>query len=208
MSLVLQAKILRVLQEREIERLGGEERIPVDVRVVAATHRDLAERIVEGEFREDLYYRLAVVRLHLPPLRERGGDVRALSLHYAARYSEEYGQRVRYMATAALERLEGHGWPGNVRELRNVVERAVLAAPGDTVRAEEIELDLPRRAAAGGVTLPGYHPGLSMAEVEKLHLARVLEEANGHLGRTAEVLGLHRNTVSRKAQEYGLVGTR
>jgi DNA-binding NtrC family response regulator len=208
MSLVLQAKILRALQEREIERLGGEERIPVDVRVVAATHRDLAERIARGEFREDLFYRLAVVRLHLPPLRERGADVRALALHYAARYAAEYGGRVRFIATAALERLEGHEWPGNVRELRNVVERAVLTAPGDTVRVEEVELDRPRRAAVSGATLPGYHPRLSMAEVEKLHIARVLEEEKGHLGRAAEVLGMHRNTVSRKAQEYGIVGER
>jgi two-component system response regulator HydG len=204
MSLVLQAKILRVLQEREIERLGGEERIPVDVRVVAATHRDLAERIAEGEFREDLFYRHAVVRLHLPPLRERGADVRTLALHYAARYTADYGRRVRFMATAALERLEGLGWPGNVRELRNVVERAVLAARGDTVRVEDIELDPPRRAAATGAALPGYHPRLSMAEVEKLHIERVLAEANGHLGRAAEVLRMHRNTLARKAREYGI----
>jgi DNA-binding NtrC family response regulator len=126
MSLVLQAKILRALQEREIERLGGDERIAVDVRVVAATHRDLPARIAAGEFREDLFYRLAVVRLHLPPLRERGGDVRALALHYAAHYAAAHGRPVRHIASAALERLELHAWPGNVRELRNVMERAVL----------------------------------------------------------------------------------
>lgn len=204
MSLVLQAKILRVLQEREIERLGGEERIPVDVRVVAATHRDLAQRIAEGEFREDLFYRLAVVRLHLPPLRERGADVRSLALHFAAHYAAEYECAARFIASAALERLEEHEWPGNVRELRNVLERAVLTAPGDTIRLEDIELDRRRGVIREGEALPGYHGRLTMAEVERLHIARVLEEVGGHLGRAAEVLGMHRNTVSRKAQEYGI----
>ena len=208
MSLVLQAKILRVLQEREIERLGGEERIPVDVRIVAATHRDLPARIAEGEFREDLFYRLAVVRLHLPPLRERGADVRALALHYTARYAVEFGRGIGFIAASALVRLEGHGWPGNVRELRNVLERAVLTAPGDTLRQEDIELDAPRGEVAEGEVLPGYHARLSMAEVEKLHIERVLDETRGQLGRAAEILGLHRNTVSRKAQEYGILEER
>jgi DNA-binding NtrC family response regulator len=208
MSLVLQAKILRALQEREIERLGGEERIRVDVRVVAATHRDLDERMRAGEFREDLYYRLAVVRLRLAPLRERPGDVRELALHYAARFAAEYGRPLRWLDAAALERMEAHPWPGNVRELRNVLERAVLVAEGDTLRAVDVALDPPRSAASGGAVLPGYSPMLSMAEVERLHLARVLEEVEGHLGRAAEVLGMHRNTVSRKVQEYGLEGGR
>jgi DNA-binding NtrC family response regulator len=204
MSLVLQAKILRSLQEREIERLGGEERIAVDVRIVAATHRDLAVRISEGEFREDLYYRLAVVRLHLPPLRERGGDVRQLALHFAAVYASEYQRPIRFISTAALERLEGHAWPGNVRELRNVMERAVLTARGDTVREEDVELDRRAEAEPEGERLPGYGPRLSMEAVERLHISRVLREVEGQLGRAAEVLGLHRNTVARKAREYGI----
>ena len=207
MSLVLQAKILRALQEKEIERLGGEERIPVDVRVIAATHRDLGERIAAGDFREDLYYRLAVVRLHLPPLRERTGDVRALVLHFAAHFAREYARPLRWIAVEALERLEAHRWPGNVREMRNVVERAVLAATGDTLLGEHIELDAARpRPSMVAAPLPGYTPLLSMAEVEALHLARVLAEVDGHLGHAAEILGMHRNTVSRKAQEYGLRG--
>ena len=205
MSLVLQAKILRALQEREIERLGGEERIRVDVRVVAATHRDLAERMAEGSFREDLYYRLAVVRLHLPPLRERRGDIRKLALHYAARLVAEHGRAVRYIESAALERLEGHDWPGNIRELRNSVERAVLLARGEVIRPEDIELDGPRgRPSTAGEALPGYSPRLSLAEVEALHIRRVLEEVDGQLGRAAEMLGVHRNTVARKIAEYGL----
>ncbi|MFL5386994.1 MAG: sigma-54 interaction domain-containing protein [Longimicrobiaceae bacterium] len=209
MSLVLQAKILRALQEREIERVGGEERISLDVRVVAATHRDLAALIAEGEFREDLFYRLAVVRLHLPPLRERRGDVRALVLHYAARFARAYGRPLRAVSDEALARLEAHPWPGNVRELRNAVERAVLLATGDVLLPAHLELDAPRGAApaAAGPTLPGYTPELSMAEVEALHLRQVLERVDGHFGRAAEQLGMHRNTVSRKAMEYRIIGT-
>jgi len=206
MSLVLQAKILRALQERVIERLGGNEGIPVDVRVVAATHRDLQERIGSGAFREDLYYRLAVVRVHLPPLRERGMDMRDLALHFAGRFTRQYGAALTGISSAALERLERHHWPGNVRELRNVLEGAVLAARGETLREEHLRLDPPRlEAAAPGQALPGYRPDLSMEEVEALHIARVLESVDHHFGRAADILGMHRVTVSRKAQQYGLV---
>jgi DNA-binding NtrC family response regulator len=206
MSLVLQAKILRALQEREIERVGGEERIPLDVRVVAATHRDLAALIASGDFREDLFYRLAVVRLHLPPLRERVGDLRPLAMHYAARFARAYGRPLRAVSEEALERLGAHAWPGNVRELRNVVERAVLMVPGDMLLPEHLEMDV-RAAEAGpaGAALPGYSPEMSMAEVEALHIGQVLERVGNHFGRAAEVLGMHRNTVSRKAMEYGIV---
>jgi DNA-binding NtrC family response regulator len=208
MSLVLQAKILRALQEREIERVGGEERIPLDVRVVAATHRDLSALIASADFREDLFYRLAVVRLHLPPLRERRGDVRALALHYAARFAHAYARPLRAVGEDALARLEAHAWPGNVRELRNVVERAVLLATGDVLLPEHLELDARAGAEppiAAGETLPGWTPELSMAQVEALHIARVLERVGGHFGRASEVLQMHRNTVSRKAMEYGIV---
>ncbi|HEX8696714.1 MAG TPA: sigma-54 dependent transcriptional regulator [Longimicrobium sp.] len=205
MSLVLQAKILRALQEREVERVGGEERIPLDVRVVAATHRDLSALIAAGDFREDLFYRLAVVRLHLPPLRERPGDLRPLALHYAARFARAYGRPLRAVSEEALERLTAHAWPGNVRELRNVLERAVLLAAGDTLLPEHLEIDARGAPQAAGATLPGYSPDLSMAAVEALHLRVVLEQVGGHFGRAAERLGMHRNTVSRKAVEYGIV---
>jgi len=208
MSLVLQSKILRALQEREIERVGGEERIALDVRVVAATHRDLAASIAAGDFREDLFYRLAVVRLHLPPLRARPGDLRPLALHYTARFARAYGRPLRAVSEEALERLAAHPWPGNVRELRNVLERAVLLATGDTLLPAHLELDGPGAAApepAPGTALPGYSPELSMAQVEALHLRQVLDRVGGHFGRASEVLGMHRNTVSRKAAEYGIV---
>jgi DNA-binding NtrC family response regulator len=210
MSLVLQAKILRALQEREIERVGGEERIPLDVRVVAATHRDLAALIASGDFREDLFYRLAVVRLHLPPLRERRGDVRALALHYVARFAREYARPLRAVSEDALARLQAHAWPGNVRELRNVVERAVLMASGDVLLAEHLELDAragaePRAEGDGGPALAGWSPEMTMAQVEALHIREVLARVDGHFGRAAEILQMHRNTVSRKAMEYGII---
>ncbi|HEY0154414.1 MAG TPA: sigma-54 dependent transcriptional regulator [Longimicrobium sp.] len=205
MSLVLQAKILRAVQEREIERLGGEERIALDVRVVTATHRDLPALIASGDFREDLYYRLAVVRLHLPPLRERPGDLRPLALHYAARFARVYGRPVRAISEGALERLASHRWPGNIRELRNALERAVLIAPGEVVLPEHVDLGAAPPGEAQGIALPGYSPTLSFAEMEALHLRQVLEHAEGQIGRAAEILGVHRNTVTRKALEYGIL---
>ncbi len=208
MSLVLQAKILRALQERQVERLGGEEKIPVDVRIVAATHRDLRAAMESGEFREDLYYRLAVVRLHLPPLRERGADVEALALHYLARFAAEYGRPLRHVSGSALDLLSAHPWPGNVRELRNAMERAVLLSTGETIRPQHLELEAghDRRVLTPGSSLPGYNAKLSMAQVEALHMEQVLNAVARHYGRAADVLGMHRNTVSRKAQEYGLAG--
>ncbi len=208
MSLVLQAKILRALQEREIERVGGEERIRLDVRVVAATHRDLAALIAAGDFREDLFYRLAVVRVHLPPLRERPADVLPLALHYAARFAREHARPVRALSAEAARALEAHPWPGNVRELRNVLERAVLLAPGAVVGAGHLQLAGaadPGEAPPAGAPLPGYAPDLPMAAVEALHLGQVLRRVDGHFGRAGEILGMHRNTVSRKAQEHGLL---
>jgi two-component system response regulator AtoC len=209
MSLVLQAKILRALQEREIERLGGEERIRLDVRVVAATHRALPSLIASGDFREDLFYRLAVVKLHLPALRDRAGDVRALALHCAARFAAEHGRQLRGIADDAMRSLEAHAWPGNVRELRNVLERAVLLAPGDVLQVEHLQLGPapgPDKAAADGAgPLPGYSAGMTMAQVEALHIGAVLRQVNGHFGRAAEILDMHRNTVSRKAMEYGVL---
>jgi DNA-binding NtrC family response regulator len=208
MSLVLQAKILRALQEREIERLGGEERIRLDVRVVAATHRDLPSLIASGDFREDLFYRVAVVRLHLPALRERPGDVRALALHYAARFAAEHGRALRGIADEAMRSLEAHAWPGNVRELRNVLERAVLLAPGDVLQVDHLQLGpaaAPVTAAGGAGSLPGYAADMTMAQVEALHIGQVLGQVGGHFGRAAQILDMHRNTVSRKAIEYGVI---
>jgi two-component system response regulator HydG len=207
MSLVLQAKILRVLEERVVERVGGETTVPVDVRVVAATNQELAGRMEEGEFREDLYYRLAVVELHLPPLRDRGRDVRTLALHFAGIFARRYERPVRAVTEAALQRLERYPWPGNVRELRNVMDRAVLLAPGDVIGSGALRLGAGAPRSSARSTRPGeggYPPTLSLAEVEASHVRRVLAAEDGHMGRSAEVLGIHRNTLTRKVQEYGI----
>ncbi len=205
MSLVLQAKILRVLEERILERVGGEETMPLDVRVVAATHQNLEQRIAGGDFREDLYYRLAVVELHVPPLRDRGDDVRELALHYVAHFAERYGRAMEGITVEALERLQDYHWPGNVRELRNVLDRAVLLSRGGVLRSGELRLG----AASPGVSTRsqnadnlGASASLSLADVEADHIRKVLVAAKGHMGNAAKILGIHRNTLARKVREF------
>jgi DNA-binding NtrC family response regulator len=210
MSLALQAKILRAVQEREIERVGGEERIPVDVRVVAATHRNLRSAIAEGTFREDLYFRLAVVTLELPRLRDRGPDLDLLTQHFVARHAAHYGRPIRAIARSVFERFHQHDWPGNIRELRNVTERAVLMSHGSVLLPDHLPTDQLNAAApaeADGSPLAGYSPDLDLASVERLHIREVLRRVGGHMGRASEVLGVHRNTLTRKVREYGLEGS-
>ena len=209
MSLALQAKILRALQEREIERVGGDQRIPVDVRVVAATNKNLRAAIAEGTFREDLYFRLAVVTLQLPRLRDRGGDLDLLMQHFVTLHARRYGRELRGVARTVFDRLREHEWPGNIRELKNVLERAVLLSHGAVLLPEHLPLDqlappAALDAAADGSPLAGYAPDLSLADVEKLHIREVLRLVGGHLGRASDVLGVHRNTLTRKIREYGL----
>ena len=209
MSLALQAKILRAVQEREIERVGGDDRIPVDVRVVAATHRNLRAAIAEGTFREDLYFRLAVVTLELPRLRDRGADLDLLTQHFVARHAAHYGREIRGIARSVFERFHRHDWPGNIRELRNVTERAVLMTHGAVLLPDHLPLDQLRPSAPTpeGAPLDGYSPDLSLAEVERLHIREVLRRVGGHMGRASEVLGVHRNTLTRKVRELGLEGS-
>jgi DNA-binding NtrC family response regulator len=207
MSLVLQAKILRALEDRVVERVGAESGAPVDVRVVAATNQELEGALRTGAFREDLYYRLAVVQLHLPPLRDRGHDVRALSLHFASHFARRHGRPVTAITERALRRLERERWAGNVRELRNVMDRAVLLATGPAIRSSDLRVGpaAPRGSARGAVSdQGGYAPSLSLEEVESDHIRRVLAAVGGHMGQAAEVLGIHRNTLTRKMRDYGI----
>jgi two-component system nitrogen regulation response regulator GlnG len=202
MSLALQAKILRAVQEREIERVGGGESIPVTVRLIAATNRDLQTAIAQGRFREDLYYRLAVVTIQLPRLVDRGDDLILLIAHFARQFAQRYAKRIEALSDRALELLRHHRWVGNVRELRNVIERAAIVATDGTLRTEDLpdelraeEPGVPERAAGGLPTL---------AEAEARHIARVLAHTGGQIGAAADVLGIHRNTLTRKMKEYGL----
>jgi transcriptional regulator with PAS, ATPase and Fis domain len=202
MSLALQSKILRAVQEREIERVGGTETLPIDVRLIAATNRDLQDAIAQGRFREDLYYRLAVVTIRLPKLTDRGDDLVLLAAYFVRHFAERYGKRIRAISDRALELLRNHPWVGNVRELRNVVERAVIVATDDTLRAEH----LPEELRGEEVALAERPQGtlLTLAELEARHIARVLAHTSGQIGAAAEILGIHRNTLTRKMKEYGL----
>ena len=198
MSPSMQAKILRVLQEHEVERVGGSRPVPVDVRVLAATNRDLAAEVAAGRFREDLYYRLAVVVVHLPPLRERGGDVEALARHFMAHFARRHGRAVEEIAPDAMALLRAYRWPGNVRQLGNVIEGSLLVADGPILLPEHLPPTL-RAAAedADSVAAPGEHL-LPLREMERLHIHRALIRTGDNLVQAAELLGIHRNTLRDK----------
>jgi DNA-binding NtrC family response regulator len=212
LSLPLQAKILRVLESGEVERLGARTTTTVDVRIVAATNQPLRTRVAEGKFREDLLYRLAVVEVDVPPLRERAGDVLPLILHFAGRFAERYTRPVRALSQEALHRLVGYRWPGNVRELRNVMDRAVLLARGGVIRSGDVRLgaNAPRTSPVESSAVgTGYPPTMSLEQVEAAHIRNVLEHTAGRMGEAAEILGVHRNTITAKVREYGIdVGSR
>jgi two-component system, NtrC family, nitrogen regulation response regulator GlnG len=216
MPLELQAKLLRVLQEREIDRVGGSRPLPVDVRIVAATNADLARSVEEGRFRRDLYYRLAVVPLRLPPLREREEDVLLLARHFAAKYGEQLRGRPAGIAKDAEGPLLVHPWPGNVRELQNVIQRALLKVTGPRIAAKDLASLLP--AAAGSerglsavveAVLDGPAPaaGRYQTALETLEaplIAAALARTNGNQLRAAELLGMNRNTLRERMRALGM----
>jgi DNA-binding NtrC family response regulator len=201
-SLSMQAKLLRVLQEHEIKRVGGTETIKIDVRIVAATNKNLEELVAEKKFREDLFYRLNVVFIHLPSLRERAEDIPLLADHFLRKYAVENAKPVSQISQEALEHLARYGWPGNVRELENVIERAVTLSHHSIILPE----DLPRRltvepAEDSSRSLPSHIP---LSELEKLYLQKVLEETGGNKKKAAAILGIDRRTLYRMAARYGL----
>ena len=189
----LQVKLLRVLQERTIRRVGGNEEIPVDVRVLVATNRDLRALVGEGLFREDLYYRLNVVTITVPPLRQRTGDVAVLARHFLAKYAAATGRRVEGFARETLALLDAYPWPGNVRELEHAVERAVAFSSTSLVLPDELPPEL-RRSGEGRPAPPSR---LTLEEMKRWYVAQVLEEAGGNKVRAAEVLGIDRRTLYR-----------
>ena len=200
----VQVKLLRVLEDRAITRVGGQESFRVDVRLVSATNRDLGARVAAGEFRQDLLYRLQVVTLALPPLRERKEDVRPLAERFLAMAQREHGRRIREIEPEWHARLEAHGWPGNVRELRNVVEAAVVTAPDEVLRAERLRLggaSAPAEKTGGEWRIP---EGMTLDQIEKRILEESLKKNGGNRSATADQLGISRRTIQRKIQEYGL----
>ena len=201
----MQVKLLRVLQERRFERVGGTEPIEVDVRVIAATNRDLTRLVRKGQFREDLYYRLNVVRIELPPLRARTEDIPLLAAHFTARYARA-GEKPKAISAAAMHRLLEHPWPGNVRELENAIECACVVARGDQIDPNDLKLDVPSRAAAArAIDLSRTLPDLMrdvLLDLEKRYLRRALRKCRGHVGRCARIAGLSRRSISAKLAEY------
>jgi DNA-binding NtrC family response regulator len=214
----LQAKILRAIQEREIDRLGGTAPVKVNVRILAATHRDLAQEVAKGRFREDLYFRLAVVRLRIPPLRERPADILPLARHFAKRYARANGLPERDLTPEAERVLLAHSWPGNVRELENTLHRAVLLAEGPAIGPEAIDLletavqpepppspavaPMPARASAPVAALVGRR----MEEVERDLILETLAHCLGNRTRAAEMLGISIRTLRNKLHEYRAAG--
>lgn len=205
MSLKTQAKVLRVLQEQVMERVGGTQRIKVDVRVLAATNKDLPAEIRAGRFREDLYFRLNVVPIFVPSLRDRQQDVPLLADHFMALLAAEYGRRPKRLAPEAAARLEQYSWPGNVRELRNVIERLMIMVGGDTITAQDLGFlgrdGVPEAAPQQGPLVP-----LSEArdQFEKDYILQTLAAQQGNMSRTAEVLGVERSNLYKKLRAFGI----
>jgi len=199
LSPAIQVKLLRVLQEREFERVGGTETLRVDVRVISATNRDLEALLHEGKFREDLYYRLNVFPVQVPPLRERLDDIEDLANHFVARFSSRCGKQVTGISTAAIERLCGYSWPGNVRELENVTERAIILCKTDTL--EECDLDFGSRRAPA--PLPSALPDV-LEEVERRRLLEAMEKHKGRKADVARELGINRSTLYYRLKKLGL----
>jgi formate hydrogenlyase transcriptional activator len=214
-----QLKLLRVLQEREFERLGGRETIRVDVRVIAATNRDLGRAVLEGALREDLYYRLSVFPLHVPPLRERTDDIPLLVHYFVGRHATRIGRRISRVPKAAMERLVAYRWPGNVRELENVIERAVILSPGPDLEVEGLQAPLERadgsngthqtheqsqRRVADGAPIDSTQ---SLEEVERAHIVEVLQRTSWKIDGidgAARLLKLHPSTLRSRIKRLGI----
>ena len=188
-----------MLQEKQYERVGEERTRTVDVRIIAATNRNLKVLVSEGKFREDLYYKLNVVNLHLPPLRERASDVPALAAQFLKRYAEENGRRVERLSESALSRLAAYTWPGNVRELENVVERAVVLAEGGVIEAEHLPAEVVPGPNHGAPPIPGS----TMGDIERYAILTTLAAQGGSTSRAADVLGVSVRKIQYKLQEYG-----
>ncbi|MGE0762458.1 MAG: sigma-54-dependent transcriptional regulator [Bdellovibrionales bacterium] len=203
MSLEAQAKILRILQERVFQRVGGNQNIEVDVRVVAATNKNLVEEIKAGRFREDLYYRLNVIPFVVPSLRERAEDVPLLVGFFGDQFAREGGHRPKVFSTSALDRLQRHNWPGNVRELRNFVERVYILTPGDFVDVHDLKFaGLVDNVATGESEMLTFRE--ARARFEKEFLLKKINENHGNISKTAETIGLERSYLHRKIKSYGL----
>ena len=209
MSLKTQAKVLRPLQEQVVEPVGGTGTVKVDVRILAATNKDLPAEIRSGQFREDLYFRLNVIPIFVPPLRDREADIPLLASHFMAELAREYGRRPKRLDAGAAAGLRGYRWPGNVRELRNVVERLMIMVPGETITASDLGFLDPSTVAVveppGTLALPLH---AARDRFERDYILRTLAAQQGNMSRTAEALGVERSNLYRKMRAFGIVPMR
>lgn len=194
-----QIKLLRVLQEHEFEKVGGEKTIKTDVRVIAATNRNLEDEIKAGRFREDLYYRLNVVRLEVPPLRERKEDIYLLITEFLNQFNQENGKQIEGFSNEARNKIVNYDWPGNIRELRNCVESAVVMCRGKVIEASDLPLNIQQASSDSSVEIP---IGSTMEDAEKAMILATIAHCNGNRTKAAEVLGIGRKTLLRKLQDY------
>ncbi len=206
MALTLQAKLLRVLQEKKVRHIGGLDGIAINTRVIASTNRDLEEEVKNKTFREDLFYRLNVFPIKIPPLRERKEDILLLSKHFMRKFNTECGKNIRTISDDACDLLYQYEWPGNVRELGNVIERAMILSSGETITAENLVLN-----RKSGINNEGEedmfetaNANSSLAEIEKIHIINVLKNVNGQRAAAARTLGINRTTLYNKMRTYGL----
>jgi DNA-binding NtrC family response regulator len=215
MSANVQAKLLRALEERRIERLGSNESIPVDVRIVSATHRPLEQEIEKGNFRADLFYRLRVVTIDIPPLRARREDIPLLAEEFTRAAAERYSLPLRQISQSALRRLLDYDWPGNVRELKNTIERAAIMGEGEELRSEDLPEEImpglqkatveEQQASGDGLSVPFTADFREdRREFERRYITRCLEHTQGNVTRAAEILGMHRQSLQHKLRQLGL----
>ncbi len=204
----VQVKLLRVIQEKEFERVGGEKTIKVDIRIITATNRDLEKEVKKGNFREDLYYRLRVINIHLPPLRERKEDIPLLLNHFLEEFSKRYSRNIKGFTQKAVEILTSYDWPGNIRELQNVVESCVVLAQGEWIDEDDLPSFIKRTPHPAEETEEGDYIkipiGTPLKEVEKRVIVETLLKNNGNKAQTARQLGIGRKTLFRKLEEFGI----
>jgi two-component system, NtrC family, response regulator AtoC len=213
MSPNTQAKLLRALENRKFKRVGGVADIPLDAGVIAATNRDLSAEVKKGGFREDLFFRLNVIRIEVPPLRERREDISTLIEHFIRRFNTDFGRAITGVSADAMSRLTGYPWPGNVRELRNVVERIVILEAEDVIRAENLppEIRFARAESGPGAALSKGAPfvlpedGVNLDEVEKSLIQQAIDRTLGNQSAAARLLGVSRYTLRYRMEKYGLV---
>jgi two-component system response regulator HydG len=207
MSPIMQAKLLRVIQERELQRVGSDDTVKVDVRILGATNRNLEDDVAEGKFREDLYYRLNVVTVDVPPLRDRQDDTPLLAQHFLKRYTEKNRKPVKGFSPTAMDILLKYDWPGNVRELENAVERSVILLNGDYITEKELPLNLTRSYSDESnwvAAQPVNAEPRPLEEVEKEAILAALDASGGNKSETARRLGINRKTLHKKLKSYGV----